>query len=280
MVQLVKKGRSMNSLPRQSTIVRVEFVDWADIASTLSDEQILSKARLSATATPFTPKDAVLVGAMPVEPKVQVDHAGQIPSSDVLLTEELAVPHEPRHREEEEESEEEEVEEEEGRVPEVLLENVTQVPEDAEPVIVRHSEAELAAANIIWGWYKAVMRQRSARPLLTHRQMAMKFQLAQLYTTCLKSLPEKIWSSRLHRIMFLGPLPHILLCLDKVQDKLQADRKRAIVAINNVAKQSHMDYDEITKRMAQTRYCIVVIAHYMEALLTLISSSQATADTT
>lgn len=257
MVQLVKKGRTMNSLSTHSTIVRVEFLDCADILSTLSDEHNLSKSQLSATATPFTPKEAVLVKAM--EPKVQVDRAGQIPSSEVLLTEGLAAPREAGCREEEEESEEEEVEEEEDREPEVLLENVTEVPEDAEPVIVRHSEAELAAANIIWGWYKAVMIQRSARPSLTHRQIAMKFHLAQIYTTCLKSLPEKIWSSRLHRIVFLGPLPHILLCLDKVQDRLQADRKRAIVAINNVAKENHIEYDEIMRRMAQTRYRIVLV---------------------
>lgn len=261
----------MKALPSRSTIIRVEFMKWQDISSILSSEHLVPKSRLSANATPFIPKKTLHTKVTETK---DVHQASSITSgpSDVLSTEYSLVRNEANGNEEDEEDKEDKEDEEdeedeqegegEGEANNILNgEDAEVVSEEAlaEPIAVRYSEVELAAANDIWAWYSAVLQRRSARPSISHRRKAMNFELAQLYALNLKLSSEKTWRLRLHKLMFLGPLPHILMCLDKVQDKLQADKKRATDAIKDILEESHMEYDEVMRRMTQTRYHI---AHY------------------
>lgn len=86
---------------------------------------------------------------------------------------------------------------------------VEQVEEPTVPTIVRTSEEERAASHLIVKVYKKYQK----RTRETGHKGARKSALHRLFTACMAIAPSLSISTR-YRCMLLGPLPHVLYCLE------------------------------------------------------------------
>ncbi|KAK0245290.1 hypothetical protein EDD85DRAFT_13233 [Armillaria nabsnona] len=80
------------------------------------------------------------------------------------------------------------------------------------------SEKEVAAASLI---------QRAYRKVLCHRRdVAKRGVAAQIYASCTKEVSRLGDDPGLYLRFFLGPLPHILVCLERVCNETRSQRKK------------------------------------------------------
>ena len=117
-----------------------------------------------------------------------------------------------------------------------------------EEEIATFTEAQLAAAKVIQLAYQRFIKHRGQEdvdPLATQRN--------RLFLEC-RSAAEKIqWERRCYRFLFLGPLPHLLLCLEKANNHAHNTKNRLKKRINTAP---HRDLDEAQAKMTEIKWVL------------------------
>ncbi|KAG2070722.1 hypothetical protein BDR04DRAFT_1076592 [Suillus decipiens] len=85
--------------------------------------------------------------------------------------------------------------------------NAEEVDEKEAPVVVNSSEEQECAARRIQNAYRYHVRHRSGS--------AVDAEIDAIFKTCLKEIQSSEWCSSHYRLLFLGPLPHLLACLEQ-----------------------------------------------------------------
>ncbi|TFK38654.1 hypothetical protein BDQ12DRAFT_96280 [Crucibulum laeve] len=113
---------------------------------------------------------------------------------------------------------------------------------------VNPTEEQLRAASIMQKVYKKVLERRQEAPKAGTPEMVLYEQ----YLKCLEQVEKQGWAHCKYRLLFLGPLPNILVCLSVSNKTLLAAKKEAKKYFNvkNVAAK-HNELDEVGPRLNQ-----------------------------
>lgn len=118
------------------------------------------------------------------------------------------------------------------------------IPASDVPQMHVPSEAEHRAASIIQNEYRRTLRRR--------RQIAKEGLPAvrqRFFSICMERVHSLGWcQNSQYRLFFLGPLPHILLCLEVA---CVATAKRKAVAKKELRTKGHEELDEISSRLTK-----------------------------
>ena len=228
MVQLVRRGNGMNALAPNSFINRVEFATIHDIFVTL-----IWRVPLSAAAAPFVPRVVPVVIKPSADPMAEVQEV-----TDVI----------------EDQDEDEDEEDESNEVAVIAADRNAETAPEVEILTVVTLTAEMIFhVTKIQKRYKAIARKKAALARIPEWRKDMNFSLSRIFDNCLEMSTSREWDSPRRKMVYLGPLPHILLCIERISKKLEADRKRWKDMIKGVTKESHLEYDEIMDRMTHSR---------------------------
>jgi hypothetical protein len=107
------------------------------------------------------------------------------------------------------------------------------------------SEVELRAASLIQRAYKRVVRHRRGKS-----REALSVARAVHFTTCWRQAQEMLWPYRYYRLLFLGPLPHVLLCLDSVYTYASSTKAKMKKRLQ-VAK--HEELEDLSIRQTEAK---------------------------
>lgn len=125
---------------------------------------------------------------------------------------------------------------------------VTALPEANLPP----SEEQIKAARVIQTAYRKLLRRR--RKLTKSTLEATR---ASFYDACLEESLKMEWPNGIYyRLLFLGPLPHVLVCLSAVHswaiETKARNKKRLKVAL-------HQELEDVGKRLTEHTYGLVLI---------------------
>ena len=120
---------------------------------------------------------------------------------------------------------------------------VAELPESNLPP----SEEQIKAASFL----QAMYRRRQRRKTKTNKA-PLHVWLKRCFKQCLTESSKMEWPQRSHyRFMFLGPLPHVLACINTahswVMDNKQRNKDKFKTAL-------HQDLEEVAKRLTEQRY--------------------------
>ena len=117
-----------------------------------------------------------------------------------------------------------------------------------EEEIAKFTEAQLVAAKVFQHAYRCLIKRRGKGdegPLAIKRN--------RLFLEC-SSAAEKIqWEQCRYRFLFLGPLPHLLLCLEKASNHAYNTKNRLKKRINTA---HHRDLDEAQAKMTEIKWVL------------------------
>ena len=127
----------------------------------------------------------------------------------------------------------------------------------AQPVDVAEHEEEIAtstqsqraAARVFEHTYQRLIqrrRQGEENPLAIKRN--------RLFLKCLSAAEKIQWEQRRYRFLFLGPLPHLLLCLEKASNHAYNTKNRLKKRINTA---HHRDLDEAQAKMTEIKWVLL-----------------------
>ena len=117
-----------------------------------------------------------------------------------------------------------------------------------EEEVATFTEAQLAAAKVIQLAYQRFIRRRGQGD-----EGALATQRNRLFLKC-SSAAEKIqWERRHYRILFLGYLPHLLLCLEKANNHAHKAKDRLKKRINTA---HHSNLDEALAKMTEIKWVL------------------------
>lgn len=105
-------------------------------------------------------------------------------------------------------------------------------------------------ALVILRWYRAIRAQR--RELESPGLIGIR---ARVYRDCMHVDFERggQWPTRNHRLVFLGVIPNLLVCLDTIRVRLQSNKSRAR-RLELQSAEADIDYEQLHERMKQARY--------------------------
>ncbi|SJL05217.1 uncharacterized protein ARMOST_08583 [Armillaria ostoyae] len=106
------------------------------------------------------------------------------------------------------------------------------------------TEREIAAASLIQRVYKKVLRHR--RGVAKRGTGGLH---AQIYASCTKEVSRLGDNPGLYLRLFLGPLPHILVCLETVRVDALSQKKKTKDRLKDC---SHNEYDAVDDLLTQT----------------------------
>jgi len=114
--------------------------------------------------------------------------------------------------------------------------------------ILAPKQEEIQAVSII---------QRAYRRWLSRRRAVSKQGLSSLrshfFTLCLKESHEIVWTKSTYKRIFLGPLPHVLLCLNIAHENAQLEKTRIKKGLRDA---DHEHLEELGKRL--TTFCSIL----------------------
>lgn len=119
--------------------------------------------------------------------------------------------------------------------------DVTEHPEE----IATFTEEQLEAAKVFQFAYHRLLLRRGKGD-----EGALAIKRNRLFLECSKAAEKIPWERRSYRCLFLGPLPHLLLCLDKANAHAYNVKGRLKKRINNA---HHRDLDEAQAKMTDIK---------------------------
>lgn len=109
--------------------------------------------------------------------------------------------------------------------------------------IIAPSEDELHAASVIQRAYKRILLRRRRDTTKTGMSAARR----RFFSICFDQSQEMTWKQNsYYRLLFLGPLPHILLCLDVAQAVILSQKK---VTKTGLLHNKHEELDELGAKL-------------------------------
>jgi hypothetical protein len=107
------------------------------------------------------------------------------------------------------------------------------------------SEMEVRAASLIQHVFRRVVRHRRGIS-----QDALSVARAAHFTSCWQQAQEMSWPRRYYRLLFLGPLPHVLSCLDGVYTYVSSTKAKTKKRLN-VAQ--HEELEDLSVRLTEAK---------------------------
>ncbi|KAF8151989.1 hypothetical protein K438DRAFT_1988110 [Mycena galopus ATCC 62051] len=112
---------------------------------------------------------------------------------------------------------------------------------------VQHTEEEIRAALVIQQAFKRGHRRVERRKAeMTKSNLAAS--CASIFAMCLKEAEGIDWPGRAYRLRYLGPLPHLLLCLDVVLTTAQKQKKQIK---KDLREATHEKLEALDKQLTQ-----------------------------
>lgn len=108
--------------------------------------------------------------------------------------------------------------------------------------IAAPSEEEHHAASVIQSAYRKAISRRQR-----HLESTLGDALGRSWVACMKEATNI--EPGLYRLLFLGPLPHILICVDILRSKVLTYKTKMR---KQLAKKKHEELDEVDKKLTQT----------------------------
>lgn len=112
---------------------------------------------------------------------------------------------------------------------------------------VKHTEEEIRAAMVIQQAFKRGHR-RAGRRKAEMAKSNLAASCASFFAICLKEAESIDWPNRAYRLRFLGPLPHLLLCLDTVHTAAQKQKKQIK---KDLREAKHEKLEALDKQLTQ-----------------------------
>lgn len=120
------------------------------------------------------------------------------------------------------------------------------------------SAEQIHAARVFQVAYRRAMSRR--RKMV---KTAAEASRASLFDACLAESKTMEWPHNYYRLLFLGPLPHILVCLGGVQSYAAGAKE---TAKKRWSMASHQELEDIGKRMTELTYNFVSLAFHQVVL--------------
>jgi tetratricopeptide (TPR) repeat protein len=225
LVHLVHK--TMNERTRVYIIRRLVYEKIVEIPHLLSSYAVIAQSTLRVEAPAFVPR---------------LEHSKDRP--EVHYGKEMTEP-QPQEFEGEEENEEDvtaNTDAETRDALETLDEAVTSLAPDLDESLRSNgpSVEEEEAARKIQNAYRRYVRRRSSR--------AVNAEIDAIFTTCLKETQSSEWRLGYYHFLFLGPLPHLLACLERGITLTRAAKAKTKGLLN---KESHEKLEELGKQRSE-----------------------------
>ncbi|KAJ6577097.1 hypothetical protein B0H10DRAFT_1963249 [Mycena sp. CBHHK59/15] len=112
---------------------------------------------------------------------------------------------------------------------------------------VERPEEEIRAASIIQRVFKCI-HKRADRRKAEMAESSLVAGCADFFVSCLKESVAIEWPTQEYRLRYLGPLPHLLLCLDIVYTNAQKQKKHIK---KDLREAKHEKLEELDKRLTQ-----------------------------
>jgi hypothetical protein len=232
LIQVVQEGKPSPKWPIKG-VRFVHFEDHNDIFSLLTNRHSLPPQHLTpfsfnVNAPEFVPRPAVMESSVDIPPAAMGDTGAHEPVDQL---EELG------QRELDEEEFKFEPSAEAGDT-EALARSDARAQETIPP-----SEQELKAASVIQGVYRRTLRRGVSQDgLAAIRAMHFKSYLIQA--------KEMEWPYRCYRLLFLGPIPHLFVCLDAVLAHMRSSKNKLKKRLR-VAQ--HEELEELSQQQTQVK---------------------------
>jgi hypothetical protein len=107
------------------------------------------------------------------------------------------------------------------------------------------SEMEVLAASLIQRVFRRIVRHRRGIS-----EEALSVTRAAHFTSCWQQAQEMSWPRRYYRLLFLGPLPHVLSCLDGVYTYASSTKAKTKKRLN-VAQ--HEELEDLSMRLTEAK---------------------------
>ncbi|KAJ6498050.1 hypothetical protein C8R47DRAFT_317204 [Mycena vitilis] len=125
---------------------------------------------------------------------------------------------------------------------------------EAEPIAMmptleaaKHTAEEIQAASVIQQAFRRVYRRAGSRKA-EMAQSTYAAGCAGFFAMCLKEAADMDWPTREYRLRFLGPLPHLLLCLDVAHTAAQKQKKQVR---KDLREAKHERLEALDKQLTQ-----------------------------
>ncbi|KAJ7479993.1 hypothetical protein B0H11DRAFT_1263344 [Mycena galericulata] len=127
---------------------------------------------------------------------------------------------------------------------------------------VTHTEEEIQAASAIQHAFRRV-HKRVGKRKAEMAESSLVAGCADLFLTCLKESASIDWPTREYRLRFLGPLPHLLLCLDVVYGTAQKQKKHIK---KDLREAKHERLEALDKQLTQLTDTLKQVIQMQKAL--------------
>lgn len=227
LVHLVHK--TMNQHTRVYIVRRLVYEKIVEIPHLLSSYAVIAQSTLRVEAPAFVPR---------------LEHSKDPPEVMQRDKKEMTEP-QPQEFDGEEENEEDvmaNTDAETRDASETLDEAVTSLAPDLDESLRSNvpSVEEEEAARKIQNAYRRYVRRRSSR--------AVNAEIDAIFMTCLKETQSSEWRPGYYSFLFLGPLPHLLVCLERGMALTHAAKAKTKGLLN---KESHEKLEELGKQRSE-----------------------------
>ncbi|KAJ7232862.1 hypothetical protein B0H12DRAFT_1144747 [Mycena haematopus] len=113
---------------------------------------------------------------------------------------------------------------------------------------VQHTEEEIRAASVIQQAFTRALRRAERRKQAEMAKPNLSASCATFFAICLKEAEGIDWPNRAYRLRYLGPLPHLLVCLDVVLTTVQKQKKQVK---KDLREATHEKLEALDKQLTQ-----------------------------
>lgn len=227
---------------------RVFFENISDVPALLRNEFVPTRAQGPMILSPNGVQEpAVQTPTGAQEPAIpSVPQQATQRDGDVHNTEESTV--------NEEGPDADDAESDHGAIEDMEIQGEPDIPvvgEDEGLARVEYTDVQERAITVIQDAYRA-HAERSKPAKMTAQQGALQ----RIFTACLQASEKIEWpvspfrTYSFYRILYLGPLPHLLLCVEGMKEYLHAEKKRAAKRTQQVG---HQDLDDAMEKQTKMR---------------------------
>ncbi|KAJ7171712.1 hypothetical protein C8R43DRAFT_1231226 [Mycena crocata] len=127
---------------------------------------------------------------------------------------------------------------------------------------VKRTDEEISAASVIQRAFKRV-NKRAHKRTAELAESSLAAGCAGFFMACLKEAGSMEWPNQEYRLRFLGPLPHLLLCLDIIHTTAQKQKKQIK---SDLREAKHEKLEALDKQLTQVTITLKQIIQMQKAL--------------
>lgn len=242
LVHLISKGKDANKIPGTR---RISFLTTKDIQRSLDGTRNkASKPALNPLAANFVPSPSILLAQ-----RAEAGGTASIDDDDEDDDDAGA------EAEEDPNADDEPQNSEFVESPSADINAIIESNSGGDAVTVVDPETikqQKAAAEVMWSRYERIRRgRRELAPIPASRQ--------RFFGQCLEYSKTIQWANTSqYRYVFLGPLPHLLACLEWTRKELVAEKKKVQKQLGN-PNVKHQEYDNLMDRQHKLK-CVRTLA--------------------